>query len=649
MSETGQPGAATPGEHGDGTGQRDDLARSGNGWSASPVDWSWGPEVVPGSDVTGSRSESPSGWATASSRHADLPAPVGEQAEPERPVRVNGNHVNGHQPNGAPVADQSTGGRHVPVSAPPGLRGPAQDAGKDRLVVPAPRPVPSGEQPGTAGTGRPTSSPPAVQVPPVGTAPSGFEMPPGLHAPSAERSADGWQHGWDDALRPEPAGEPWPTAPAADPPAGPADRPAVDGTDQPGRWPAASGGTDQPAGWSPAKPPVGGPDRPTWAQPDPVRDWAPPWARDEDAPTDRRSREASARNWASEPSRPYEPLRAEATRPYEPVRAERPRPYEPRRDAEPDPEGQPPIGPDPADQPAAVDPTSGPPDSPRPTWARSADLPPAAERPSWALPSASDDPTSAPSAPNVRRGRGRQVPPAAERPSWALPPVSGAPANEGPPWGTRNEDAPPWGNRSGGPPADERLPWALRPASSPPAGTPSGAADPTSAPPAAARPLAPTSGVPQPTGPSRRETAEPGPTPPVAEARSAGDPPGYRPFRLRPVPDEPAPAPAPVSRAAGSNHHRDSPARRESGCVRSPRTHPLRPSRRAQPLYGTPVRARSGPADRAGRRPFAGQHHGGVAAARPRRTGRARRAGAASCGATRRNPGTSPDRHSSSP
>ncbi len=85
MSETGQPGAATPGEHGDGTGQRDDLARSGNGWSASPVDWSWGPEVVPGSDVTGSRSESPSGWATASSRHADLPAPVGEQAEPERP------------------------------------------------------------------------------------------------------------------------------------------------------------------------------------------------------------------------------------------------------------------------------------------------------------------------------------------------------------------------------------------------------------------------------------------------------------------------------------------------------------------------------------------------------------------------------------
>ncbi|WBB49008.1 hypothetical protein O3597_00305 [Verrucosispora sp. WMMA2044] len=548
MSETGQPGAATPGEHGDGTGQRDDLARSGNGWSASPVDWSWGPEVVPGSDVTGSRSESPSGWATASSRHADLPAPVGEQAEPERPVRVNGNHVNGHQPNGAPVADQSTGGRHVPVSAPPGLRGPAQDAGKDRLVVPAPRPVPSGEQPGTAGTGRPTSSPPAVQVPPVGTAPSGFEMPPGLHAPSAERSADGWQHGWDDALRPEPAGKPWPTAPAADPAAGPADRPAVDGTDQPGRWPAASGGTDQPAGWSPAEPPVGGPDRPTWAQPDPVRDWAPPWARDEDAPTDRRSREASARNWASEPSRPYEPLRAEATRPYEPVRAERPRPYEPRRDAEPDPEGQPPIGPDPANQPAVVDPTSGPPDSPRPTWARSADLPPAAERPSWALPSASDDPTSPPSAPQRPSwARSPEVPPAAERPSWALPPVSGAPANEGPPWGTRNEDAPPWGNRSGGPPADERLPWALRPASSPPAGTPSGAADPTSAPPAAARPLAPTSGVPQPTGPSRRETTEPGPTPPVAEARSAGDPPGYRPFRLRPVPDEPAPAPAPVS------------------------------------------------------------------------------------------------------
>ncbi len=150
MSETGQPGAATPGEHGDGTGQRDDLARSGNGWSASPVDWSWGPEVVPGSDVTGSRSESPSGWATASSRHADLPAPVGEQAEPERPVRVNGNHVNGHQPNGAPVADQSTGGRHVPVSAPCRCRRSAPPPPASRCHPACTHPPPNG--PPTAGS-----------------------------------------------------------------------------------------------------------------------------------------------------------------------------------------------------------------------------------------------------------------------------------------------------------------------------------------------------------------------------------------------------------------------------------------------------------------------------------------------------------------
>ncbi|WBB94433.1 hypothetical protein [Verrucosispora sp. WMMC514] len=175
-------------------------------------------------------------------------------------------------------------------------------------------------------------------------------------------------------------------------------------------------------------------------------------------------------------------------------------------------------------------------------------MPPAAQRPSWALPSASDDPASAPSAPQRPSwARAPEVPPTAERPSWALPPVSGAPANEGPPWGTRNDEAPPWGNRSGGQPADERLPWALRPASSPPAGTPSGAVDPTSAPPAGARPPAPTSGVPQPAESSRRETSAPGPAQPVAEARSAGDPPGYRPFRLRPVPDEPTPAPAPVS------------------------------------------------------------------------------------------------------
>ncbi|MFF5215383.1 hypothetical protein [Micromonospora sp. NPDC000442] len=222
------------------------------------------------------------------------------------------------------------------------------------------------------------------------------------------------------------------------------------------------------------------------------------------------------------------------------------------------------------DKPAA-DPSSAPPTPQPPSWARASEVPPAHERPSWALPPAAGDPTSAPPAPQRPSwARASEVPPAEERPSWALPPVSGAPANEGPPWGTRHEEAPPWGNRSGGQSTDERLPWALHPASSPPAGTPSGAVDPTSAPPAGPRSTAPTGSAPQPGPPSRRETSEPGSTPSVTEARSAADPPGYRPFRLRPVPDEPTPAPAaapappdPTAGAAATDQVPGEPGRRE--------------------------------------------------------------------------------------
>ncbi|WP_305070125.1 hypothetical protein [Micromonospora sp. CP22] len=351
-------------------------------------------------------------------------------------------------------------------------------------------------------------------------------MPPGLHAPTAERPGEGptggRQHGWDD----------YPAA--AEPIPGSADHPPTS--------------ADQPAGWSPADQPSGEPDRPHWAQPGPASDWAPPWAREENEPTDRRSREVPARPWASEPSRPYEPVRAEPTRPYEPVRAERSRPYEPRRDGgEPAPEGQQPAAPEPAEQPAAVDPTSAPPAQP-PSWAaRSADPPPADNRPSWALPPVSGAPTNASPAPRPSWARAPE-----ERPSWASPPVSGAPADSGVPWGTRNEEVPPWGSRAEAQPADERLPWALRPASSPPADAPSGAVDPTSAPPVDTRPTTPNTsaaGAAQPGTSSRPETPEPGPTAPVAEARSTADSSGYRPFRLRPVPDAPAAAP-PESPAA---------------------------------------------------------------------------------------------------
>nr|WP_239095842.1 hypothetical protein [Micromonospora lutea] len=237
------------------------------------------------------------------------------------------------------------------------------------------------------------------------------------------------------------------------------------------------------------------------------------------------------------------------------MRAERPRPYEPRRDGEPGPEAQSPTAPDPADPPAAVEPASAPPAAPQPSWARSADLPPTEQRPSWALPPVSDGPTGAAAAQRPSWARSPEVPPAEDRPSWALPPVSGAPANEGAPWGTRNEDSPPWGSRSGGQPADERLPWALRPASSPPSDARSGAVDPTSGPPASTRPTTPSASASPPGASSRRETPEPGSTSPVTEARPASDPPGYRPFRLRPVPDGPAPAPAvapaPVEPPAG--------------------------------------------------------------------------------------------------
>ncbi|WP_347405123.1 hypothetical protein [Micromonospora sp. WMMD1082] len=172
--------------------------------------------------------------------------------------------------------------------------------------------------------------------------------------------------------------------------------------------------------------------------------------------------------------------------------------------------------------------------------------------------------------------------------------MSGAPAGESLPWGARTEEGLPWGARSDGQPADERLPWALRPASAPPAsGRPAGAGPaslrPASAPPASGRPAGaapaglrpasaqstsapagaastsapatsgsdapPTSGqagAPPLGVPSRGERPTEPASPPVTPAQSASEVPGYRPFRLRPVPDEPAAAPpAPAATPTG--------------------------------------------------------------------------------------------------
>nr|WP_328822259.1 hypothetical protein [Micromonospora rubida] len=213
MTETGQPGAATPGEHGDGTGQQDDLARSVSGWAPPVAGWSAGGDGSRESSIPWRRSEPVSGWGASSPRYGDLPAPLpGLPPEPGPPARVNGHppHVNGATHAGA----ESPVGRQTPVSAPPLGGEPGRVGDGERLAVPAQRPAPAlerlagpqhegeadaaarhaSEEAPAARAGRwsdgsvPSSAPPAVQVPPPGTAASGFEVPSGLHAPIPDRS-----------------------------------------------------------------------------------------------------------------------------------------------------------------------------------------------------------------------------------------------------------------------------------------------------------------------------------------------------------------------------------------------------------------------------------------------------------------------------
>ncbi|MFG3302011.1 hypothetical protein [Micromonospora chersina] len=301
MSESGQPGAATPGEHGDGTGQQDDLAHAGSGWAPPATGWARGapaPGAWPRADLT-------TGWGASSPRHGDLPAPLPGLAAEEPPARVNGRHVNGvhHAGEESPVT------RQAPVSAPPADE-PRRETDGGRLVVPAPRPAPAVEQPtaesepasrhASDDTPRatrwsesgPTSAPPALQVPPVGAAASGFEVPPGFHAPTAERSepAPLLSRGWADRLPPE---QPPTEAPAA----GWADR-----------LPPEQPPTEAPAGWAdrlpPEQPPAEAPvsagrvDRLPPEQPPPAAGWAdrfPPEQPPAEAPS-------LSRGWADRPT-----------------------------------------------------------------------------------------------------------------------------------------------------------------------------------------------------------------------------------------------------------------------------------------------------------------------------------------------------------
>ncbi|MEU7956598.1 hypothetical protein [Micromonospora humida] len=348
MSETGQPGAATPGEHGDGTGQQDDLARSASGW-APATGWSGGGDA-PGYREAGSpwnRPDPAGGWGGQPARHGDLPAPFATPPAEEETPRNGRAHRNGHD-----SAPDFPAPLRRPVSAPPGRPGdPVVDprvTDGDRLAVPAPRPAsptgppdpeaarhasddPAAPRPAHWPAGDlPTSAPPAVQVPPVGTAASGFEVPPGFHAP--ERGGAGSAPRDDPRDRfagpfgPRGTDRPEPTAgtgPSGTDPRGVGARGA--GEPSPGER-RATAGPDEPD-WS----------GPSWNRPSWGGTWAPSWSRDEEPPAGRRTRAERAAEWSAEAARPYEPVRAEPARPYEPVRAEPARPYEPVRSEVPRP------------------------------------------------------------------------------------------------------------------------------------------------------------------------------------------------------------------------------------------------------------------------------------------------------------------------
>ncbi|MFG2048813.1 hypothetical protein ACGFIW_15445 [Micromonospora sp. NPDC048935] len=513
MSETGQPGAATPGEHGDGAGQHDDPGRPVSGWAPPAGGW---PRAADREDA---RDEAPrwqpdpaSGWRSSSSRHGDLPPPlVGQPGDLAPPARANGHHTNGvHHPDDAngvrhPGLEPSAG-RPTPVSAPPGLPADGRpEVPADRLVVPAQRPAPALEQgagepdtgPATRSTvdpaahrarwaepGLPTSAPPAVQVPPVGTAASGFEVPPGFRAPTTERLAaddPAAPRDWRDPVPPEQS------APGRTPGHADATEPGRAGdSSRPAETPRP--GAEQRAGESSAiEPDWSGP---SWNRPSSGGGWAPPWSRQDDEPAAPAARDESTPGWVAEPHQPYEPVRAESPRPYEPVRAEPPHGYDPVR-GEPGPDPTPvrptrPISSPPSDRPSwAASEATGAPRADRPSWAGGSDPGPTsvpARRPSWA---GESDPASPPKRPSWAAGSEAATTIPSVRPSWAggsdAEPTSAPPAR--PSWAGGSDPTP-----TSVPPARPSWAGGSEAATSTPSVRPSWAGgsdpEPTSAPPA---------------------------------------------------------------------------------------------------------------------------------------------------------------------
>ncbi|MET8909770.1 hypothetical protein [Micromonospora sp. NPDC004551] len=573
MSESGQPGAATPGEHGDGTGQQDDLAHAGSGWAPPATGWARqapAPGGWPRADLT-------SGWGASSPRHGDLPAPLPGLTAEEPPGRVNGRHVNGvHTGEEPPVT------RQAPVSAPPADE-PRRETGGDRLIVPAQRPAPAVEQPAAEAdpnrsrhasddppAGRaarwaesgPTSAPPALQVPPVGAAASGFEVPPGFHAPTAERSEPtSLSRGWADRLPPEePPAEatPSPGRPDRLPPEQfPAEAPPYAGRSDrfpPEQPPAAApslsrGWADPPTSAPPAGPDAGaagehrpaaeppravaddrgaGPAEepawpgPAWNRPSWGGGWAPPWAR-EDEPTGPRAGEEELAGRRA--AREDEPVARRAARDEEPGARRVARDDEPvaRRAA-----GREEWAPEPTRpyEPARVEPPAGY-EPPRPEPVRPYE-PVRAESPEGyeAPRTEASRPYEAPESRPAPEPAAREAP---ERPSWAGPPVPVTPFS-----------APPHTTPTSAPPVPREAPTGYPPAPAVHAagereGTPyrlSGGAE---------RPPAPADRLPAPTPTSappyaaRRSAPEP---PPAAEA-VAGDPTPVLPQRVPAEPDVP--------------------------------------------------------------------------------------------------------------
>ncbi|TDB71133.1 hypothetical protein E1182_25775, partial [Micromonospora sp. KC721] len=331
MSESGQPGAATPGEHGDGTGRQDDPARSGSGWAPAGTGWSGGADTPAYREALPPwhRSE-PTGWSASSPSYGDLPAPLPDPRSDDGSAPRNGrSRANGMSHPG----EEGPAGRTAPVSAPPTAWS-APDVRHDadaRLAVPIQRSAPETERPADpdAGAARHSSDEPSrsgrwsegnlpSSAPPVGTAASGFEVPHGSHVQGADRV----EAAGPTAEPPSWASRAEAGASAAEPPSWAARFPPEPVEEEQAADPsAARRGADEPD-WS----------GPSWNRPSWGGGWAPSWAREEEEPPPgRRPRRERSMEWSAEPARPYEPVRAEPARPYEPVRAEPPRPYEPVR------------------------------------------------------------------------------------------------------------------------------------------------------------------------------------------------------------------------------------------------------------------------------------------------------------------------------